>query len=328
MSMKKILITGGSGFIGTNLIKQLGVDAGVNVSSLDIAPPKRGDDMPVWQQVDLRDGAALDMAVRAFQPDAVIHLAARTDLEGRKISDYSSNTEGTSRLLEALDSADFKGPAIFTSSMYVCRPGYRPSSDTDYQPHTVYGESKVLGEELVRAANPSYPWIITRPTSIWGPWFGVPYIDFFKIVLSGRYLHIAKDRTQKTYGYVGNTVAQILKIIEHPDALKGRTLYLGDWPATVITEWSDEIAAFVPYRVPRAPRVAFNALAFVGDALQGVGVRFPMTSFRLQNMTTDNVHDLSPLQSLMGSLPFTRAQGNELTVQWIRDHAQQSRNLG
>lgn len=324
MTIQKILVTGGSGFIGTNLIEQLGTSAGVEVSSLDIAPPKRAHDKPVWRQVDLRDGTALGAAVRALQPDAVIHLAARTDLDGRTIGEYSSNTDGTARLLEALDAADFKGPAIFTSSMYVCRPGYRPSSDTDYQPHTVYGESKVLGEELVRAANPSYPWIITRPTSIWGPWFGIPYIDFFNIVLSRRYLHIAKDRTKKTYGYVGNTIAQMQTIVRHADALKGRTLYLGDWPATVINEWADEIAAFVPYRVPRVPKVGFKALALIGDALQGVGMRFPMTSFRLQNMTTDNVHDLSTLQSLMGSLPFTRAQGNELTVQWIRCRAQQS----
>ncbi len=328
MNIKKILVTGGSGFIGTNLIEQLAGYADVEVSSLDIASPKRANDRPIWRQVDLRDGTALGATVRAFQLDAVIHLAARTDLDGRNLSDYSSNTDGTARLLEALAAADFKGPAIFTSSMYVCRPGYRPSSDTDYQPHTVYGESKVLGEELVRDANPSYPWIITRPTSIWGPWFGIPYIDFFNIVLSKRYLHIAKDGTQKTYGYVGNTVAQMLTIIEHADALKGRTLYLGDWPATVINEWADEIAAFVPYRVPRLPKVAFKALALIGDALQRMGMRLPMTSFRLQNMTTDNVHDMSTLQSLMGALPFTRAQGNELTIQWIRARAQQSRNLG
>ncbi len=203
--------------------------------------------------------------------------------------------------------------------MYVCLPGYQPASDTDYQPHTVYGESKVIGEQIVRAANPNYPWIITRPTSIWGPWFGIPYVDFFNVVLSKRYFHIAGSNTRKTYGYVGNTVAQILSILEHAEILRGKTLYLGDWPPYVINEWADEIAEFVPYQVPSVPGAVFKGFALLGDVLKVAGIRFPMTSFRLRNMTTDNVHDMGALHELMGdTLPFSRAQGNAKTVEWLR----------
>lgn len=318
MNIKRVLITGGSGFIGTNLIENLSAQTGLILANLDLVQPKLSSHHSFWQCTDVREGARVVDGIRTFRPDAVIHLAARTDLDGQKIEEYSSNTDGTTRLLDALDITGFKGPAIFTSSMYVCRPGYRPSSDTDYQPHTIYGESKVIGEQLVRKANPSYPWIITRPTSIWGPWFGVPYVDFFNIVLSRRYLHIGNDATSKTYGYVGNTIAQMLAILENADSLKGRTLYLGDWGPTVIREWGDEIAAYVPYKVPSVPKLVFTTLARFGDLLQGAGVSFPMTSFRLQNMTTNNVHDLSPLQQLMGTLPYTREQGTALTIQWLR----------
>lgn len=322
MTHERILITGGSGFIGTNLIEHLSNKMGLALASFDLVQPKLLSQRHFWQAIDVRDGIGLVNAIKSFRPDAVIHLAARTDLDGRHLDDYSSNTDGVARLLDALDVTGFSGPALFTSSMYVCRPGYRPLSDTDYQPHTIYGESKVIGEQLVRNATPNYPWIITRPTSIWGPWFGVPYVDFFKMVLSRRYIHIANDATSKTYGYVGNTVAQMLAILENADNLKGRTLYLGDWGPTVIREWGNEIAAFVPYRVPSVPKFFFTALARLGDVLQRRGIRFPMTSFRLQNMTTNNVHDLSPLQELMDTLPFTREQGNALTVQWLRGLAE------
>lgn len=319
MSFKRILITGGSGFIGTNLIEHLRGCPDTVVSSLDLVSPKLVHHQGIWQVADVRDVVGLVKVLKVFQPDAVIHLAARTDLDGRSINDYSSNTDGTSRLLEALDTTGFAGPAIFTSSMYVCRPGYHPASDTDFQPHTVYGESKAIGEQLVRGANPDYPWVITRPTSIWGPWFGIPYADFFNMVLSKRYLHIADDQTRKTYGYVGNTVAQMLSILKNAEALKAKAIYLGDWPPYVIREWADEIAAFVPYRIPRVPKGVFKGLSLIGDALQHVGIRFPMTSFRLRNMTTDNVHDLGVLLELAGSsLPFSRAQGNALTVEWLR----------
>ncbi len=321
MKLARILITGGSGFIGTNLSEQLRRDPSLTIANLDLAAPKLGAHAAFWQAQDVRSGNELTAALNTFRPDAVVHLAARTDLHGRGIGDYSSNTDGTSRLLEALHEADFAGPAIFTSSMYVCRPGYQPVSDTDFQPHTIYGESKVIGEQVVRAANPSYPWVIIRPTSIWGPWFGTPYADFFNIVLSGRYLHISGNKTRKTYGYVGNTVAQILTILNNASILRGRTFYLGDWPAYDIGEWADEIASFVPYMVPRVPKTLFEGLALVGDTLQLVGVPFPMTSFRLRNLTTNNTHDLSPIQGLMENLPYTRVEGNRATVDWLKGNS-------
>lgn len=318
MNFNRVLVTGGSGFIGTNLIEVLRARSDVTFFNLDINAPKIEVHRGGWRPADVRDPNVLIDSLQSFRPDAVIHLAARTDLDGKRVGDYSGNTDGVARLLEALDATNFAGPAIFTSSMYVCRPGYMPTSDTDYQPHTPYGESKVIGEQLVRDANPAYPWVITRPTSIWGPWFGIPYADFFNVVLSKRYLHISGDRTRKTYGFVGNTVAQIFAILDHAEELRAKTLYLGDWPPYVISEWADEIAAFVPYRVPRVSKVAFKGLALIGDTLQKAGIRFPMTSFRLSNMTTNNVHDLSPLRELMDeALPFTRERGTALTVDWL-----------
>lgn len=319
MTLKRILITGGSGFIGTNLIDELRKYDDISILNIDLAAPKLTEHHPYWRECDVRDRPKMEDMIMSFKPDAVVHLAARTDLGGRTLADYSTNTDGTTRLLEALDFAKFVGPAVFASSMYVCRPGYKPTSDTDFAPHTTYGESKVEGEKIIRAFKPSYPWIIVRPTSIWGPRFGIPYIDFFKMVLAKRYVNISNNETKKTYGYVGNTVAQIVQILKNAETLTCKVVYLGDWPAYVINEWADELAAFVPYRIPNVPRLILSGLALVGDIGKLVGISFPMSSFRLQNMTTDNVHDLSILENLPGtSLPYTRQQGNALTVSWLR----------
>lgn len=318
MGLTRLLVTGGSGFIGTNLIDALSTVPGLEIMNVDKMRPKvRAHDI-YWHEVDIREYRELTEAIIKFRPDGVVHLAARTDLGGKGLVDYSSNTDGVASLLKALDTIQFSGSAIFASSMYVCRPGYTPTSDTDYQSHTPYGESKVVGEQILRAHNPAYPWLIIRPTSIWGPWFGTPYADFFHVVLSKRYANIAKVSMMKTYGYVGNTVDQIRALLDRVEVCRSRVVYLGDWPAYPVKEWAAEIAAFVPYKVPTIPKTAFRLLAVVGDVAKMVGVKFPMTSFRLKNLTTDNVHDTAVLQSIVGDdLRFSRQQGNEITVAWL-----------
>ena len=60
--------------------------------------------------------------------------------------------------------------AIIASTQYVAGPSRLPKDDEDYFPHTVYGQSKVVTEQLTRAANLACAWTLVRPTNIWGPW--------------------------------------------------------------------------------------------------------------------------------------------------------------
>lgn len=315
----RMLITGGSGFIGTNAVAHFLKQ--YQVLNLDIASPMDSAQSAYWKQVDLLDVQALKSTVVDFDPHFVLHLAARTDLEGSTLDDYAVNTTGVSNLLDALVGVTSLRRVVFTSSMLVCKVGYQPVSDTDFCPPNSYGESKAHGELLVRERPPVVPWVLVRPTSIWGPWFREPYRNFFDYVLKGRYFHVGNTRVFKTYGYVGNVIYQLQSILDASVVdINGRVFYLGDSSEYVIREWADLISSRIGIRIRQAPLPLVRCAAWVGDVLRSIDLRFPMTSFRLKNMTTENRLDLSPILSLAPALPFDFDHSIDLTIDWLRQH--------
>lgn len=318
--MNKILVTGGSGFIGTNLISKFLREA-YEVLSIDIHEPKLQEHTQYFKKIDLCDLKTLEEVIVPFNPNFVIHLAARTDLNGITLEDYDANIQGVKNLLEVLDKLDNLERVIFASSMYVCQPGYTPTDFYDYKPHTIYGESKVLTEKIIKEKNPSYIWTIIRPTSIWGPYFGEPYNLFFKIVLSHKYFHMGDKACKKTYGYIDNFIYQLLSIISaDSNEINKKTFYLGDYEPYDITSWANEIAEYKQIKIPNIPYSLFKMAGFFGDFVKLVGVKFPMTSFRLRNMTTDNIFDLSEIKKIAPELPVSRKDGTKTTIDWLVDN--------
>ena len=92
--MSRVLITGGSGFIGTNLIEYLSKDNRYELMSLDLAKPKIESQKRFWTQIDLRRHDDVVAAIESFAPEYVIHLGARTDLNGTSLQDYDANIGG------------------------------------------------------------------------------------------------------------------------------------------------------------------------------------------------------------------------------------------
>lgn len=320
---ERVLITGASGFLGTNLVEAC-LRCGVAVINLDQAPPRNGAHRPVWKEVAPLDGIAVSAAVADFRPTLVFHLGARTDLHGRTLDDYAENIEGVRVMIDACNAVPDIRRVIFVSSRLVCRIGYQPRGDDDYCPTTLYGESKMVGERIVREADPQYDWLIVRPTSIWGPWFGAPYRGFFDTVANGRYFHIKHRAVKKSYGYVGNTVYQLERLANTPAAvLHRRMFYLADYPPTDLREMANLIQRHTQARRIRTiPQWPLTLVARAGNLLQRAGwSEPPLTTFRLNNLTTEMVYDLAPLQDAVGPLPYSLEHGVRDTVSWMRQQS-------
>ncbi len=318
---ERILITGGSGFIGANVVESL-LRRGCEVLSTDIKSPMNPDHSGVFRKVDILDADSLSAAIREFQPEKIVHLAARTDLDGADLEAYRANTDGVQNLIAALAVAESVRRCVFVSTKLVCRNDYAPTSFDDYCPDTMYGRSKVVGEKLVKESSLNCRWCLARPTGIWGPWFGVPYRGFFQMVARGRYLHPGGTDAPKSFGYVGNVVYQIEKLLaaEGPQ-IDRQTFYLADYSPIILRQWADMISMQTRSRpVRKLPGGLMRLAGKCGDVLKACGMKNPpVTSFRLRNMRADTSRiPLDNIQALTGPLPFSVEQGVEETITWLR----------
>jgi nucleoside-diphosphate-sugar epimerase len=319
MGQERLLITGGSGFIGANLIREIDRRGGYDVLNLDIAPAKFASRSAVYRRCDLLDRQEVEQAVAEFQPTHIVNLAGRTDMFGETVGDYAANHVGTQNMIETIRQTPSVENVVFTSSQYVVGPGRVPDGDENYHPHTIYGQSKVETEKAIRSANLSVSWTIIRPTNIWGRWHPRYPREFWRVLKQGRYVHPGGPPVIRCYGYVGNIVDQILTILAHDDgSLNGKTFYLGD-PPVDIYEWTNAFSLELtgkPVRI--APRPVLLALAKVGDVVIKLGGSFPIYSSRFRSMTEDYLTPMEPTYSALGSPRMSLKEGVHETVEWLR----------
>jgi nucleoside-diphosphate-sugar epimerase len=317
----KILITGGSGFIGTNLVTHA-LSRGDEVLNIDASTPLNPEHNPVWRKLNIMDPEELTRAMQEFRPDWVIHLAARTDCDELTTVErgYRVNTDGVSNLLAAIKVTPGIDRVVITSSQYVCGPGYLPQHDEDYAPHTVYGQSKVVTEQLTRKAGLNCCWTLIRPTNIWGPWHMRYRNEAWRVIRKGLYLHPAGAPVVRAYGYVGNIVHYIQQILDAPRSLVDhRTFYLSDPPGDIYLWASAFSVALTGHSARKAPRWLLRGIGYAGDIVSWLGLKFPLTSSRYRSMTSNYVVSVDATYSILGPSPISLDDGVRETVFWL-DH--------
>lgn len=315
----KVLITGGSGFIGTNLIDHL--KNNYSLVNIDIKPPINSDHKEHWRECDILNKSKLFEIFSDLQPDFLIHLAARADVEGKTLDDYQANTAGTKNVLDAVINTPSVKRIIVTSTQFVNQYHGVPKHDEDFAPHTVYGESKVITEKLTRQVDLKCCWTIIRPTNIWGPWHWRYPHEFWKVIAKGKYLHPSNQKVTRSYGYVGNVCWQITKILELEERIVNKNVfYVGD-EAIDILDWVNLFSKYqIGKNVKQVNKNILKVIALFGDLLKVANIKFPLTSSRLKSMTTSNEAPMSKTFQVLGKSPYSLEEGVKETIKWLKIH--------
>jgi nucleoside-diphosphate-sugar epimerase len=285
-----ILITGGSGFIGTNLIELFETKNYGRIVNFDKAKPLNDKQIGYWFEGNIMNENDLSSAFEKFKPNYIIHLAARTDTLSDVLEDYVENYEGTENVINEIKKHTNITHVIITSTQYVYKSKRFPfpSKEDDYLPHTVYGISKKMDEETTRSSNLQCQWTIVRPCNVWGPWHMRYPNELWKLIDRGFYVHPGKKEVIRTYAYVKNVVHQINEILNSPSEKTNRkTFYLGDLPIDSY-DWLNCLSLkFREKPLKRVPIFIFAFPAIIGSALRKMGIPFPLYIERFKNMVED-----------------------------------------
>lgn len=276
------MLIGSSGFIGTNLVNFfLKKNIFSDILCIDKCDPKDISHNSIFKKINVLDESKMSDIVDKFLPTHIIYLSARTDLNGKTLKDYEFNFKGVETLLKITSFIPDLKIIFFSSMLASIKLQNRFSKKS---PNVIYGRSKFLGEELINKCSSRANFVILRPTSIWGPWFGSPYKDFFIYIKRGIYFNFSNLSTFKSFGYIETVCRQTETAMFDSKYQKG-IWYVGNSKPINIKEFSNKISIEMNCKkIKEFHSFIFFKMALFGELLNLFKINFPMRLSRYKNI--------------------------------------------
>jgi nucleoside-diphosphate-sugar epimerase len=319
MKNRNVIVTGGCGFIGTNLVLEL-LNRGANVTALDL-PSADWARLPASVKTikaDILDKQALSNAFDNIE--IIYHLAARTDLDGKNLSDYKANFEGTENIINQLkDSKTIKKLVFYSTQLVVGIFNETRFIDESepYRANTVYGESKILAEKITinKCSELGIAYLIIRPTSVYGPWGGSPYREFFQAIKNSRYFHVGRADNLVSLVYVENLVDQTI-LLSLNESANNQLFFGNDFHPYTMREIVDAAANYYNVKIYAVPSPLMTMVAYAFGVFKLFGINVPIYPSRLKNIKANYCYDIHKSIRLGYDPKFDLREGVVKTLDW------------
>ena|SRR6056297_375796 len=325
---RKLLVTGGAGFIGSAVVRLaiargysvVNLDALTYAACLDNVASVADHPLYAFERADIRDGAALARIFETHAPDAVMHLAAESHVD-RSIDGpaafIETNVNGTFEMLNAARAhwerqgrpAGFRFHHISTDEVYgSLGPTGQFTEDTPYAPNSPYSASKAASDHLVRAWHETYglPVVVTNCSNNYGP-FHFPEklipVVILKALAGAPIPVYGRGENVRDWLYVEDHADALLAVLERGDV--GRTYNIGGENEARNIDIVQKICAILDRKRPKNTAHA-EQIAFVADR-PGHDLRYAI--------------DPTRIRTELGWRPsVTLDEGLERTVGWYLDN--------
>jgi dTDP-glucose 4,6-dehydratase len=340
---KTILITGGAGFIGSELIryiinytkyKVINLDKLTYSGNLQSLISIEANENYIFEQIDICDESELKRIFNEYEPDIVMHLAAESHVD-RSIDGpkefIHTNIVGTFTLLEqariywkllkGYKQENFRFLHVSTDEVYGDLGGSENffTEETSYNPSSPYSASKASSDHLVRAWYRTYqlPILITNCSNNYGPYqFPEKLIPHMILnAISGKSLPVYGDGKQiRDWLYVNDHVQALMTVAI--DGAIGETYNIGGnneiKNIEVVQKICDILDKLIPIKLNGLN--SFNDLITFVDDRPGHDERYAIDAHKIK----DNL-DWEPKESF--------ASGLQKTVEWYLNHLSWSENI-
>lgn len=328
--MERVLITGASGFIGSFIVEEA-LQRGMEVWAAVRKSSSREwlqDDRIHFIELNLSSEDDLKSQLKDHVFDYVVHAAGVTKCL-KKEQFYQVNTEGTRHLVHALLSLQMPIKRfVYLSSLSIFgaireQLPYLPiREDDEPQPNTEYGKSKLAAEDILETVTDKLPYVILRPTGVYGP-REKDYFLMVKSIQSHTDFSVGFKRQDITFVYVKDVVQAVFLAMERGKS--GRCYFLSDGQVYQSSTFSDLIIHELgnPWclRV-KTPIWVLRVVTFFGEQVGRI-------TGKISALNNDKYHilkqrnwqcDIQPAIDELGYQPqYQLERGVKETVAWYKE---------
>ena len=325
-----MFVTGGGGFLGRAIVRQLCAQ-GHEVVTFSRGNYPALDQLGVTHfQGDLSEYSVLKQAMMGCE--AVFHVAAKTGIWGKYEDFYLANVTGTENVLQACRELGIRN-LVFTSSPSVVYDGKDSEGHNESLPYpqkynAYYPQTKAIAEKLVMAANDaSLKTVSLRPHLIWGPEDRHFIPRLFEKSKTGKLRILGNSPNRVDCIYVDNAAKAHLQafaqLLLDPAPVEGKTYFISQGAPIPIAELINQLLAtgdFPPVTKHLPPGIARFAGRFLEMAYRifGISAEPAITLFLAQQLSTAHWYDISAARRDFGyEVEVSLEQGMKRLRAWV-----------